>query len=168
MGATSPHFSDAELRCHGTDCGPGGKVGCLRNRCTAILVNALEAFRVKAAAKWNAKYGPMNPFPGVDVHDAYRCPIHNGETSGAAANSQHPAGRAADISVDGLTADELEAIANTIPTIKGIGRDPIRNFIHVDVRPQTKISRWCYYRVKGKMVWGAWYAPGTKPGPVNA
>ncbi len=170
MGTTSAHFSERELQCHGTNCGPLG-TGCKQNKCTVMLVSSLETFRDRALMKWLWK----NPgktsidFPGVRVIDAYRCVQHNAATSGAAAGSMHPDGKAADLSVDGLTAAELEDIAGTVPAFKGIGRDDIRNMIHVDVRYGQTVARWCYYRnEKGVIAWGAWHAPSVGPVVVNA
>lgn len=169
MGASSQHFTDAELACKGTTCGPDGR-GCHQNNCTVVLVASLETFRERAAKLWTAKHArPATVFPGVRIHDAYRCLKHNAQTTGAAADSQHPNGRAADFSVDGLTAVELEAIANTIPAFRGIGRDDLRNMIHGDTRPQptnAPIARWCYYRDEtGKIRWGAYMKPAG-PAPL--
>jgi hypothetical protein len=160
MGITGAHFSEAELACKGTTCGPSG-TGCHVNGCSQGLVDALEAFRAKVATAWAAKFQKQeSEFPGVRVSDAFRCLKHNAGTTGAAADSQHPNGRAADIAADGMTAAELEAIALTIPEIRGIGRDDKRNFIHVDVRPTLTLARWCYYTdERGKTRWGAYYAP---------
>lgn len=156
MGATGPHFSEAELRCRGTNCAPGGQHGCGTNGCTQGLVDALELFRAKALTAWCAKTGkPESEFPGVRVLSAYRCTRHNFGTTGAAKDSQHPNGRAADVSVNGLTAAEMEAIARTVPEIRGIGRDDARGFIHADVRPQLTLSQWCYNGSK----WCAYYPP---------
>ena len=161
IGATGPHFSDAELQCKGTDCAPGGKTGCHVNGCSQKLVDALEDYRAKIATAWAAKFHkPESEFPGVRVSNAFRCLKHNAGTTGAAADSQHPNGRAADLSVEGMTAAELEVIAHLVPEIHGIGRDDKRNFIHVDVRAALPIARWCYYTdEKGKTRWGAYYAP---------
>lgn len=156
MGATGPHFSDAELRCKGTNCAAGGQRGCGVNGCTQGLVDALELFREKLLTLWIGKTGrPSGEFPGVRVNDAFRCLRHNFGTTGAAKDSQHPNGRAADVSVDGLTAAEMETAARTIPEIRGIGRDDARNFVHVDVRPQLTLSQWCYSGSK----WCAYYPP---------
>lgn len=175
MGATSLHFTEAELRCKGTDCNVVPPLqplrGCGQNLCSQTLVDGLEKFRAKCLTRWLTK----NPgrfasaFPGVAVIDASRCLKHNVGTTGAAADSQHPNGRAADVRVPGLTAAELEAIAETIPVFKGIGRDDLRDMIHLDVRPTVVVARWCYHRVAGKIVWGAWYpAPAEMPGqPIS-
>jgi hypothetical protein len=131
MEITSPHFSHDELCCHGAACCGH------ENLCTQTLVDGLEAFRAIALEVWTRKYGPIGRrFHGVDVHDAYRCLKRNAVTSGAVSDSQHTTGRAADISVKGLTAAELEAIAVQIPAFAqgGIGRDDVRDMLHVDHR----------------------------------
>lgn len=145
MGAIGPHFSEAELRCRGKDCAFGGGHGCGVNGSTQGLVDALEAIRAKAVIAWCAKFQkPESEFPGMRIHDAFRCLRHNIKTTGAAKDSQHPNGRAADYSVDGLTAAELEAITRTVPEVHGIGRDDARNFVHADVRPGLTLATWCY------------------------
>lgn len=115
---SSEHFSDKELACR--HCGV--------NRCTPELVQALEAFRARAGKP-------------VRVNDAYRCPDHNRQVGGAKA-SQHLLGLAADISVEGMTAAELEAVARRIPEIRGIGRGDHQHYLHIDVR--EKPTCWCY------------------------
>ena len=158
MGATSPHFSEAELRCRGAGCNiipPLSPVrGCGENRAKKELVDGLEAYRALLVTAWTAKLRrPVAEFPGVNVHDAYRCLKHNAE-SGGAGKSEHVDGLAADLSVLGLTPAELEAIARKIPAIRGIGRQDDRinpvahvkkpGYIHVDMRPTLTLARWSY------------------------
>ena len=119
MGATGPHFSDAELRC---------KCGCGTNGCTQSLVDALEAFRAIAGKP-------------VRITSAYRCPDHN-KAIGGAKGSQHLKGLAADIKVTGMTAAQLEQIALQTPGIRGIGRDDHNGFLHIDTRENK--AHWCY------------------------
>ncbi len=126
-GATSAHFTESELRCHGTKCGPNG-TGCGVNGCTQELVDALEAFRTIAGQP-------------VIVNDAYRCPQHNSEVGGAK-GSQHMLGEAADIRIPGMVAAQLERIARQVPAIKGIGRADLQNYLHIDVR--STLAAWCY------------------------
>lgn len=75
------------------------------------------------------------------VEDAYRCPEHNAQVGGVP-DSEHVRGIAADIGVAGKTAAELEAVARTIPAIKGIGRADHQNYIHIDLRESP--AQWCY------------------------
>lgn len=157
MGATSEHFSDRELACKGADCCGH------QNECTPELVDGLELFRNAAGALWMIKHGPaMNyNFPGVQVDAAYRCLKHNAQVTGAVSDSQHTTGRAADLKVQGLTGAELEQCALAVPQFKagGIGRDDLRDMIHVDCRPG--MARWCYYKQpNGSVKWGPYEAPG--------
>lgn len=116
------HFSERELACK--HCGLTG--------CTDELKQALDAFR-------NLVGRP------VLVHDAFRCTIHNAAVS-LVSKSQHPAGTAADISVDAyyktdaeripaLTLQQMYDAAKSVPAFDngGIGVYD-KNFIHVDVR----------------------------------
>jgi len=132
VGATGPHFSDAELACP----------HCRRSECTQKLVDALEEFRAAV----------QKP---VLVNSAYRCAAHNAAVGGAKA-SEHLAGRAADIRVSGMTAAQLEAVARGIPAIRGIGRADHQGYLHVDVRPAVTLARWCY-SADGK--WCGYYSP---------
>ncbi len=148
MGATSAHFSDEELQCHGTKCGPLG-TGCRVNGCTEALVTALEAFRTEAMKHMFFILAPGEAFPGVIVNDAYRCPQHNAEVGGVK-GSQHMLGEAADIRIPGMTAAQLEAIARQVLAIKGIGRStPPMDYIHVDVREVP--AEWAY-NAEGKQI----------------
>lgn len=135
-GATSEHFSKAELACH--HCGV--------NRCTPELVGALEALR----AAISSDRGADTP---IRVHDAYRCDAHNGQLPDAAKHSQHVVGNAADISVEGMTAAELYDHATTIEAIHGFGRDDHHGYLHVDVRQYP--ARWCYNQAGVPMPWYA-------------
>lgn len=119
MGYESEHFSEKELRC---------RCGCKKNGVTEELLVALEALRRLAGKP-------------VKVHSAYRCREHNRRVNGAP-HSQHLFGRAADISIQGMTAAELEAIASRIRIIGGIGRNDHKQYLHIDVRP--RMARWCY------------------------
>lgn len=119
MGATSVHFKHGELAC---PC-------CNLNNCKPILVAALEQFRSEGS-----------DLPLL-VHCAYRCPTHN-KVVGGAARSQHVYGLAADISIQGKTGAELEAIALKCPLIRAYGRNDHQNYLHIDCRVVP--AKWCY------------------------
>jgi len=132
MGATSLHFSDAELACP----------HCHVNGCQRELVDALEAFRVLVRRP-------------VRINSAYRCAQHNAQAGGAG-KSEHVAGMAADIRVKGMTAAQLESVALGILAIRGIGRDDRQQYIHIDVRSAPTLARWCY-SANGQ--WCSYYPP---------
>lgn len=118
MGATSLHFSNTELACH----------HCHLNNCKQELVDMLEQFRTAVGKP-------------ITINDAYRCPQHNKDIGGAI-RSQHVLGMAADVSVQGLKATELEVIAHTCSMVTGIGRNDHSNYIHLDTRLIP--AKWCY------------------------
>lgn len=120
--ATSAHFKDYELQCKGRDC--CGRV----NLCKPELLAALESLRALIGKP-------------IYINSAYRCETHN-QRIGGASHSQHVKGIAADISVHGMTAAELESAARKVESIKGIGRDDHGNYVHIDVRPIP--AQWCY------------------------
>lgn len=131
--ATSKHFTNKELACHHG-----------LNGCTEGLVTALEELR----AVVSAEMGKDTP---ILVHDAFRCQTCNTALANAATHSQHLAGLAADIAVEGLSAWRLARLALYVKAFAtgGIGRSDNPAFMHVDVR--GVIARWCYDR-KGKVI----------------
>ena len=125
MGDLSEHFSKAEFACH---C-------CGTLKIETELIQALELFRGLAGKP-------------VIVHDAYRCPAHNQEAGGVT-DSEHTQGRAADVSIPGLSLQEMFDLALQVPSFLngGIGvYDGI--FLHLDIRPHP--ARWA--RVRGQYV----------------
>jgi len=142
MGKSSLHFTDAELRCRGTNCSSDGTHGCGVNGCQQGLVDALEAFRALVNRP-------------VVIDSAYRCARHNAQAGGAG-KSEHVEGLAADVRVQGMTAAELETVACRIPAIRGIGRADHQGYVHIDVRPVPTVARWCYLP-NGK--WCGYYPP---------
>lgn len=127
-GASSPHFSSAELACK--HCGV--------NACLPELLDALEQLRAVIGKP-------------IIVNDAYRCAEHNAAVGGVP-DSEHVQGIGADISVLGMTGAELEAAAQACPLIKGIGRSDSPAYVHIDTRPAP--ARWAY-DARGK--WCDWY-----------
>lgn len=136
MSVTSAHFSDQELACR---C-------CGVNACTRELVDTLELIRSAVTLG----RGVDTP---VHVDCAYRCPAHNAATAGAASNSQHQNGIAADIKIPDMTAAEMEKLVSTFPQINGIGRADHQGYIHVDLREGPRV-KWCYDE-SGKSI--KWY-----------
>lgn len=76
-----PHFSFAEMACHGEGCCGGAYA------CQPELMDALEALRAAVGVP-------------LSVTSGYRCPKHNAAIGGHP-NSAHLQGLAADISADG-------------------------------------------------------------------
>lgn len=114
----SEHFADSEFQCR---C-------CGRLVVDARLVMAVEEIR------------RVSEVP-VRINSGFRCPKHNAEVGGEV-NSQHMRGTAADIrSTVGV--DRLREIARGIPYVNGIGYDPERGFLHVDVREGPRVE-WTY------------------------
>lgn len=69
--------------------------------------------------------------PEVQVLSGYRTPEHNFRLEGAAKQSLHMQGKAADIHVPGVTTKLLAAMSMMIAA-GGVGIYPDRGFIHVD------------------------------------
>jgi uncharacterized protein YcbK (DUF882 family) len=72
----------------------------------------------------------------IVIHSGYRTPEYNKKVGGSP-NSQHLLGKAADISVAGMTPKQLAALAEQIG-FDGIGI--YSTFVHVDVRGTR--ARW--------------------------
>jgi len=125
VGDLSAHFSKAELACH---C-------CGELKIENGLIEALEQLRTLAGKE-------------IIVHDAYRCPAHNQEVGGVT-DSEHTRGMAADISIAGLSLQQMFELALHIPTFLngGIGVYD-GGFLHLDIRPHH--ARWA--RVRGQYV----------------
>ena len=92
---------------------------------------------------WLARTGVDAP---LRVHSGYRTPKTNQRTEGAALDSRHIVGRAADISVTGVSNVKLAGMASVLGR-GGTGLYPGRNFVHVDTgderiwidRPRKKV-----------------------------
>lgn len=125
--SASAHFTDAELACK---C-------CKANLCTDMLVNALETLRADLGVP-------------VIVTSGYRCPDHN-KAVGGEPNSQHVRGMAADVTVKGMTPDEVYEVARKIPAFGGFGL--ASTFLHLDVR--TTVARWKYGADGKQKAWDA-------------
>lgn len=77
---------------------------------------------------WLARTGVDAP---LRIHSGYRTPATNKRTEGAALDSRHIVGRAADISVVGVSNLKLAGMASLLGR-GGTGLYPGRNFVHVD------------------------------------
>ena len=125
MGDLSPHFSKSELACR---C-------CGQLKIESSLVDALEHLRALAGKP-------------IVVHDGYRCHEHNQQVGGVH-DSEHTRGMAADISISGLSLQQMYELALQVPAFLGGGIGVYDgSFLHVDVR--THQARWA--RVHGEYV----------------
>ncbi len=75
----------------------------------------------------------------VRVLSGCRCWSHNKRVGGKT-GSFHLLGKAADVTVEGMSAVELRAIAERLGLFGGIGVYPSRGFVHLDTR--RKPGRW--------------------------
>ncbi len=125
MGDLSAHFSKSEFACH---C-------CGQLKIENALIITLEQLRALAGKP-------------VVVHDGYRCPAHN-EAVGGVNGSEHTLGVAADVSIPGLSLQQMYELALQIPSFfrGGIGVYDT-SFLHLDIRPHQ--ARWA--RVRGQYV----------------
>lgn len=87
---------------------------------------------------WLAYYGKPHD---IRILSGYRTPEHNGSLEGAAKNSLHMQGRAADIHIPGMSTRVLADMGRMI-SVGGVGMYPDRGFIHVDTGPiRTWVGR---------------------------
>ncbi|MHD0644713.1 YcbK family protein [Pseudomonas aeruginosa] len=77
-----------------------------------------------------------------DIHilSGIRTPAHNAVLEGAAKNSEHMHGKAADIFIPGLKTNLL-AVMTRIIGVGGVGIYPVKNFVHVDT---GNVRVWVY------------------------
>ena len=120
MGNMSKNFNKSEFACHGLNC-CGGK-----SEISKDLVAALQKLRDLIGKP-------------IKINSGYRCKKHN-ENVGGAPNSFHVQGLAADISVNGMTIEELKDYVHKIPEFENGGIGLYKRWIHVDIR-KTK-ARW--------------------------
>ncbi len=77
---------------------------------------------------WLARSGVRAP---LEIHSGYRTRNTNQKLEGAALNSRHLVGKAADITVPGVKNLKVADMASLLGR-GGTGFDPGRNFVHVD------------------------------------
>jgi uncharacterized protein YcbK (DUF882 family) len=117
MGDISKHFSREEFAC---------KCGCGFNTVDIELLDVLVEIRTHFD-------------DAVTINSACRCRKHNGSVGGGA-NSQHIYGRAADITVEGVSPDTVQTyLKNLLPGQFGIGT--YDTFTHIDSRSGVP-ARW--------------------------
>ena len=64
------------------------------------------------------------------------------EKKGSFKRNLHTQGLAADIQIDGLSAEETFLLAETIPEFTGIGLNKKENYVHVDTRKSDERLCW--------------------------
>lgn len=156
MGATGPHFTDAELQC------PHCKVNGMKQE----AVDLFEDVRAKAEEYFGGGRVRMLP------DSAYRCEEHNAAVGGAP-RSQHMQGLALDFRMQvgqdrgkgkiewvPVQPKTVEEIARKSQKLGGIGRDDERGFVHIDARPRTTALPACWCYSGGKEV--AYYKAGVQ------
>lgn len=74
----------------------------------------------------------------ITIMSGYRTPAYNATVAGAARNSEHTKGTAADIRIKGLSTHDLGVLAKQIG-VGGVGFYTGRGFIHVDV---GRVRQW--------------------------
>lgn len=77
----------------------------------------------------------------IRITSGYRCTAHNAAVGGVS-DSQHTQGLAADVTVQGMTPDQIAAAAARVAAFRqgGIGVYPEQGFTHLDVRGH--MARW--------------------------
>lgn len=125
MGNLTKNFSSGEFECHGKDCCGHSAPLPARN-----LLIGLQLLRDKLGV-------PLTVIRG------FSCNTHNARIPGAAKDSQHPRGTAADVSAEGYTPKEIASVAATIAFFRdgGIGTYRDKTSTHLDVRHDGP-ARW--------------------------
>jgi len=122
MGDLSEHFNHKDFKCHCPECkGEEFKIH-------LGMVGALEMI----ADHFNKP---------VKIVAGYWCESYN-EKLKKEKLSWHVKGKAAHISIDGVSPADIFLFAQTIPEINGLGLYPKEGFIHVDTRPEGKKDAW--------------------------
>ena len=85
----------------------------------------------------------------ININSGYRTPSYNSNVEGAAKNSQHQYGNAADISIKGVTPSEIHAWLNDWHA-GGLGL--YKTFVHVDVRDDVGWKKFARWGLKNKLL----------------
>jgi uncharacterized protein YcbK (DUF882 family) len=116
----SPHFTESEFECHGDACCGHASV------VHPYLVLALEQLRDLVKRPVNITCG-------------FRCRRHNLEVKGAATDSLHCRGLAADLWVQGITPAQLALLAEGVQAFRHGGIGLYTSWVHVDI---GEVRRW--------------------------
>lgn len=116
MGDISVNFDRSEFECKCGDCG--------LDTVDAQLLSALQELRDLCGKP-------------ITINSAFRCINHNNAIGGNK-NSYHLQGKAADITISGMTPTQAAKLAEKTGKIKGIG--VYNTFTHIDVRDYN--ARW--------------------------
>jgi len=134
MRQLTPNFHEREFACKDALRGktnPPFCNGSVGKGISQELVNGLQQVRDKVGKP-------------ILVTSGYRCPAYNASLSGAASQSKHMKGTAADIRVDGMTSEQLMKVVEELNLFTGRGLYPGQGFVHVDVRNglHGSVTRW--------------------------
>jgi uncharacterized protein YcbK (DUF882 family) len=88
---------------------------------------------IRVTAEWLEKVRTVLGSHPVFISSGYRCRSHNAEVPGAASNSQHPYGRAADILVRHMSPRTVQRILSQHRDLV-IGLGKYASWTHIDRR----------------------------------
>lgn len=129
----SPNFNEQEFRCRDVDRSLRGVPYCNGGVGKGIdlrLIQGLEELRARISKP-------------VNISSGYRCPAYNRYVGGAL-NSQHLYGTAADVWIQGMTAEQIMRVVELLNIGTGRGLYLSRGFVHIDVRNGLRgsVVRW--------------------------
>jgi hypothetical protein len=122
MGDLSYHFNHRDFTCKCSVC--QGKEYKIHLGLVGLLEFISEHFRKR-----------------INVLSGYWCDAYM-EALKSEKRSYHNFGKAAHISIPGVTFNELFKFAETVEGIFGIGFYPQKGFVHIDTRPKEKAAKW--------------------------
>ena len=138
-GYITHNFRWEEFYCHGSRPGGGHEgVECempeiVQTNIRRLVGNVLQ---------------PLRSWLGVPVHirSGYRCSEHNHSLAGAARNSQHMEGAAADIWIKELTPEQIYVVLDLHMKNRNKlgpgGMGLYANWVHIDIRWTERAIRW--------------------------